>query len=245
MPIVAISPGTLASDVTKRVRSLLNDMLNGDSSGDIFNDDQPYVIEFVNDAIDYVGNALLNSGVEICSNTDYMLNVPPTATPTNPNAQIYIDYTGTNDGLSNWPSPALPIDLMIPLQLEVRQSGSNNSYGHISKAGDGLKPKGHAFRNVNWDWYGNTLYLNGSNLALDIKIKYLVQLPNIASLTEYIPIPNAVKALAYATASAYEVSRGNPLAASFLNEADKAVDTIINRTQRTRQRTGYRRRWVN
>jgi len=38
MPVIATPQGTLASDVTRRTRSLLNDMLNGNSEGDIFAD---------------------------------------------------------------------------------------------------------------------------------------------------------------------------------------------------------------
>lgn len=244
MPVVTVATGTLASNVTKRCRAILNDMLNGDSSGDIFADDVPYVVEFVNDAIDYVGNKLLDADVEICTNTGFILNVPPCAFPADPNAQVYVGYTGTNNGNTNFPIPILPVDLMIPLKIESRQSGTNNPYILISHAGDGLGVRGlQIFQNVKWDWYGNTLYLNGSNIPMDLRVKYLIQLPNITTLNEYIPIPNAVKALAYAAVAAYETSRGNPLAAAFLNESDKAIATIINRTQREKQRVSYRRRW--
>ena len=245
MPIVQTATGTLASDVTNRARAILNDMLNGNASGDIFSDTEPYVIEFVNDAIDYVGNKLLESQVEIMNNTELILNVPICAFPSDPNAQVYIGYSGTNDGATNFPYPRLPVDITEPMKIESRQSGTNNPFILIERAGDGLGIRGiQVFQSVRWDWYQNTLYLNGSNVPLDLRVKYTVQLPNIATLNEYIPIPNAVKALAYAAASAYETSRGNPLGASYLNEADKAISAIINRTQRSKERVGYRRRWV-
>jgi len=244
MPVIATPQGTLASDVTRRTRSLLNDMLNGNSEGDIFADSEPYVIEFLNSAIDYVTNKLTDAGVETNTKETYLYNVPVSAFPADPNAQIYIDYNGTNDGRMNYPTPSLPSDMEMPLKIWSRQTGTNNAFVPVGWAPDGLGVRGlQVYQRVNADWDQNTLYLNACAIPLDLRIRYICPTPSVASLQEYIPIGNAKEALANCCAAKFELSRGNPLAGGFLNECDKAIDTIVNRTQRRKDRVQYRRKW--
>ena len=244
MPIVSTLTGTLASDVTARVRALINDMLNCDPTGDIFSDSQPYVIEFVNEAIDYISCKMIDAGIEICTDEAYLLSVPVTAFPGDPNSQIDISYTGTYDGVTNFITPSLPPSLIMPLKLWCRQSGTDNPYVQIWASGDGLPPRGlQIYNRIHWDWFQNTLVLNGSNIQLDLRVRYLKAIPNITNVSQTIPVPNIINALANICAGKFEASRGNPTAANFMAAGDDAIQAIINRTVERKSRAIYKRKW--
>ena len=244
MPIVPVAVGTLAGAVTSRTRAILNDMLNGNPLGDIFNDSQPYVVEFINSAIDILNTKFVDSDLEFNTNEFIMYGLPATGDPADPNATTYIDYVGCNNGEANFVYPVLPPDLMMPLKIWARQNGTNAVFSEIRGVADGLQAQGVApFAAVQWDWFQNTLYITGSQLSLDLRVRYIVQIPYISEISEWIPVQNGCEALAYLCAGKFEQSRGNPIASTFLDVANEAIDSIINRTQRRKARISHKRRW--
>src|SRR5580692_5237477 len=108
MPIIVTTlQGTLSSDVTKAVRVILNDMLAGDGSGEIFNDSLPYVIPIVNDALRQLTDEFIDAGVEITTNEGILYNVPPCDFPADPNATVSITNYGTWTGGQSHNAPFL------------------------------------------------------------------------------------------------------------------------------------------
>ena len=169
--------------------------------------------------------------------------IPP-GDPADPNATTYIDYVGCNNGEANFVYPVLPPDLMMPLKIWARQNGTNAVFSEIRGVADGLQAQGVApFAAVQWDWFQNTLYITGSQLSLDLRVRYIVQIPYISEISEWIPVQNGCEALAYLCAGKFEQSRGNPIASTFLDVANEAIDSIINRTQRRKARISHKRRW--
>jgi hypothetical protein len=245
MPIVQTANGTLASDVTLRVRALINDMLNGNPIGDIFADSLPHTIQFVNAGIDYINNAFIDASVENNTNEAELINVPANANITDPNAQTSINYLGCNNGAKNFVAPSLPLDLKEPIKMWCKLNDSTQPYTVITCAPDGLDPNyiNQNLGGLHWNWYGQTLYLNGTSLAIDLKIRYIRQILNIKNLTQYIPINGGLDALAYATAYKFEDSLGSPLADKFKAQADSCINCLINGSSRRKDRLVCHRQW--
>ncbi len=245
MPIVATTNGTLASDVTLRVRALINDMLNGNPNGDIFADTLPSTIQFVNSGIDYINNAFINASVENNTNEVELINIPANANYTDPNSQTFINYLGCNNSDQNFIAPCLPLDLKEPIKIWAKPNGSIRAYDVITCAPDGLDARfsGLSINEVHWNWYNQTLYLNGTELPMDIKIRYIRQIPYIKTISQYIPVNGGIDALAYATAYKFEDSRGSTLADKFKAQADSSINCIINGSGRRKDRIVCHRKW--
>src|SRR5690348_11875607 len=168
-------------DVFNLARVELNDAFAGANSvqgeGRIFVDSWPPTITHLNEAIAQFKRDLENSGVTTNRTEVFYTSLPPINSSLgvgipNPSAQQYLGFSGFFDGLTLLPSPTLPSDLITPLEIWSRNSGTNLTYGKIDPASDGLPSMYQDYTLGQYEWRGDSIYFNGSLVSNDLRLRY-------------------------------------------------------------------------
>lgn len=235
------APYDTVGTVLDYARVLINDAING-LGGDLLSDSQPYTFTLVNMAWRDMQSDLRELSHDDLFGEAVLSSISPVAT-TDPGIFCYIDWGGYFDGVTYQASPTLPGDMIVPVRLWERFSGSNDFFRDMAETADGLpgRSKGAWFRE--WEWRGDALYLVGAQQTNDIRIRYERFLPDLdASSTAPIPIMYSARCLALYVAAAFEFSRGTPAAADFLQRGKMEADRIAKRTTRRQQRGQHRRK---
>jgi hypothetical protein len=127
VPLVDGYPGSevfySASDILDFARVLVNDAQGGISGQDLA-DDRPYTWPLLNLCYGRLANWLEDNNVESAMYAEAVIQLPTTATYSDPNAQSRLGYDGFTDAAGNfYDSPTLPPDLLQPLNLWQRITG--------------------------------------------------------------------------------------------------------------------------
>lgn len=221
-------------------------------TGDLFGDNQAYVVPTVNLAwrklqkkLDYASHPRMRNWATIFS--------LPAITNLDPASQQYISWTGFFDGTNLQTSPTLPQDFLSPLSLTERQSVgvnvvNNASFAPMTQATDGLRSYAKGSYNRWWDWREDAIYFIGSILPMDIQVQYQAFLPDIVPAATFaqtiVPIMRCAEALANYTAGFFVDARGGVLTDKFNAAGDDATDALTNRQGKLLQRGNFRRRAV-
>jgi hypothetical protein len=217
MPVVGTTAYNTAGQITALVRSLLND-----AAGNLFTDS--VLLPYANSAYRKVQRALANvqSGTFL---TDNALLVVSAVTQVDASAQVSItDATA--------PPNQLPTDLLVPVKVWERASGSTNDFLEMTDR-DGLpsEPQGQTLRY--WEWRADGLYFLGATQDTQIRLRYQKSYPDFSDATSPVLIRNAQEAIAYAAAAMAGAARGAPQAERWdVAAADAIEDLIARATQR-------------
>jgi hypothetical protein len=212
-------------------------------AGNLLADTQPYATVLLNQGYRTLQEDLTANGVETFAKEAVLASVTPSAAPTDPGIFVFISYTGYNDGVTNHNSPALPPDMLGPLVLQERQSGSLQTFIPMFPATDGLVSRVKTIWLRDWEWRNDAIWMNGAIQTNDIRLRYNAFLPDLV-LT---PNPSQVMILRSDRAMAYQISkifaeaRGSPLAASFEKAYQTALERMVDPTARRKQRRNIRR----
>jgi|HubBroStandDraft_4_1064222.scaffolds.fasta_scaffold00050_2 hypothetical protein len=245
MPSVTTAVYPSVESILTLARATVNDMLRT-SAGQILTDVAPFSIEYVNAAVDHVQETLANNGIstQIVDNV-ILTPIPPTPN-LDPDCQIFFGYQGYFDGSVMHATPALPPDLIVPLKIWQRQTGSAQQFSLMNPAKDGLRSAQPGSVFGEWEWRQGAIYMVGCTTTQDIRIRYEQSLGDISSSanfsTTYIQIPRSKRAIAYLVAYGYAFARGSPQAPAVLTMAEDAINGIINRQIRMDQRNPIRPR---
>jgi hypothetical protein len=229
MPVVGTTAYNTAGQITALVRSLLND-----AAGNLFTD--AVLLPYVNSAYRKAQRALANiqSGSFL---TDDVLLVVTAVTQVDPSAQVSItDATA--------PPNQLPPDLLVPVKLWERASGSSDAFMEMTDLTDhdGL-PSGAQAPTLNyWEWRADGLYFLGATQDTQIRLRYQKSYPDLSDATSPVLIRQAQEVLAYAAAAMAGVARGAPQAERWDAAAADALEDLIIRATQREQQTGRRRR---
>lgn len=240
------------------VRVEINDAFKGANSvngeGRIFIDTWSPVITHLNEAIDQFKRDLENSGVTTNRTETFYTSLPVIDSSAgsgvpNPSAQQYMSFTGFFDGLNTTATPALPSDLIVPLEIWSRNSNTNLDYGKMTPAADGLPSVYQDYTLGMYEWRGNAIYFNGSLVQNDIRLRYEAGLTPISTSlspsafsTTTVGFLDSTQPLALYTAYIFCANKGpagtgNDLLARY----EKVVSRICNRNTKMKQRTVYER----
>jgi hypothetical protein len=232
-------------DILLDARAIVNDMAV--EGGDVLTDGAPFTIQYVNQAYRRVQAYLAQYGVETYSTFLWLLGIPANTTG-DPESRVLISDSGTQiitpsgAGESSYADPILPDDLVAPLRLRERQSGSLNFARLMNRRNDGLNTTlGSYTYLVDWDWRDDTLWFRGATQAIDIELMYEKHLPILSQVTDTVPIRGVDNAAAYRVAYAFSKARGAQVADSFGSEGQIELDLLVNRAQRAKQRIKHRR----
>lgn len=228
MPVVGSSAYNTAGQITAIVRSLLND-----SAGNLFTDG--LLMPYVNSAYRKTQRALAAAGMETFLVDDLML-VVPAVTSIDSTQQVVM-----NDASA--PPNQLPTDLLAPLLLWERPSGSSGDLVMMTDlTGRGGLPslqQGTALRF--WEWRQDGLWFLGATQDVQIRLRYQKAFPDFTDATSIVLIRNAQEAIAFAGAAMAALARGSPLAEQWASAASDALEDLISTSVRRDQRGGRRR----
>lgn len=239
LPPSSVAPYPTVEDVLKRARVIINDAAQS-IGGNLLSDAQPYSVEYVNEAYEALQDELVSRGVETYTQETILGFVDP-VNPIDPATQIHIDFREFFDGTSFFNAPLLPQDLIIPIRLWERQTGTLQTFIPMLPVNDGLPTIPQTARLRWWEWRNDTLYMIGALQLNDIRMRYLSYLPKLVGPTDPVKIFRSVNAMAFLTAAAFAAARGSPLADSFRSQADVFISNIASRTARRKQRGSHRR----
>ena len=230
-----------AEYVLQHARAAINDVME-DQDGEVLTDDWAGTWLYLNQGKRLVEHELANNGVEFNIKEVFLTNIP-VVNNIDPNTQVWISPEGYFDGLNNHENPKIPADLIIPIRLWEKFSGTTNPFSQITPAIDGLPGdllQVQQFRV--WDWRGDTIYLPGATTVNDIRMRYVGYSPELTGPDSIIPFRRSAMAIAFMTAWAFTNPRNPQQAATLYTMAKSEIDQIVTSTVRRKQRRGIQKR---
>jgi hypothetical protein len=262
MPNVVVGVNQFPSleDVTNLVRSLVNDDGAGATDtvgeGQIFVDNpsiSPAMQRLLNASLKELYRELRIAGDPTLIADNYVLtNLPVIFGPegqgvASPETQQSLGFQGFFDGTQQYSTLTLPPNLISPLRMWERATGSSDAFSPMSQSQFGLAPIAQGWVLGQWEWRSGAIWLPGSLQNRDIRLRYRMSLPafygtSIDFSTTYIPIIDCVDAVAYKVAAKYAMRLSSPEVASAMDAlAKEQMQYLKNESVRQRQSIDYNR----
>ena len=137
LPPANTIPFPSADDVLNLARARLNDTIFS-AAGNLLANTQNYTFTLLNGAFEHLQEDMADSGYPAMTR-ETVLEALAVVGTTDPSAQVAVSYQNYFDGVSYWDSPVLPQDLIIPLRLQERQTGTQQFFTDIQQANDGIR----------------------------------------------------------------------------------------------------------
>lgn len=266
MPILPVTPPTaslgpydLVNDVLNTARVRLNDALENTypTSGKLLDNNQFFTLQAFNQGYRNLQEFLANLGFTRLRREIVLQGVPPVATM-DPASQVSLSWNGYFNGVvtlgpeSDPQAPLLPNDLIIPLVMWERTSGSSAEFAEPMRLFiDGLPTPPKLGCNRGWEWREDAIFMPGATMTLDIRVRYAAYLPDFVNedgfgvqwYQQQVPIMRCQSALAWYLLA--EVANGrtdigiDPQV--FIGRAEADAKKIYNRESILKQRTNVRR----
>jgi hypothetical protein len=244
MPGVASGPYDNCEFVMQMARAMANDAALS-IAGNILSDTQPYVFLLLEKAYRELRKMMTSEGVTTFARTLIVTGLTPVANPggvADPTIQVQLSYTGYFNGVSNANPPALPPDLIEPLEIWERQTETQNKWNPLRPASDSINTSSQTQTFGEWLWENDILYLPGATLENDLKIKYLRKMATLTQPNQQILIKDCAEALAALfIATACKSRGGTAVAADYRQEGLQAVKMMVNPSTRRENYGTYRR----
>src|SRR6516165_11614613 len=180
-----VAEGTypIAEDVMNLARALINDMIRA-TGGQILTDTAPYTIFFLNSAIRKTQRYLANNGL-LSNVVDNAILTPITPVANqDPATQVFISALGYYNGTNTLSSVVLPPDLILPLSIAQRQTGSGAQFTPMMPAKGPLMSRIPGPYFGEWEWRNDAINMVVSKNVMDIRV------PNKAPLRGLSPTKN-------------------------------------------------------
>lgn len=254
-----VGPYPSVEDVFNAARIFLDDAMQGSTStwgeGRVFTDAMtPMNLSVLNLALQDLKRYLENHGhttyrVETILTPITPINSSLGLAVPNPAVQQSLSYAGFNDGLNLNTSLKLPPDLISPLKLWQRMTGTNLLFTEFYPAASGLPSLNQGQGLGWWEWRGDSIFWNGSTMTNDLRLRYEGQVQLVATNTlpanfptTQVGVADSADCLGFKVAYIVSLGKTQPGAAEDLNNNYlKAASLIANRMTRQNQRTKYSR----
>lgn len=234
MPGVGSSAYTTLESVLNLARVLVNDALVT-VGGEILTDSAPFTFPLVNFAAAYLSNELSNNGVQVFTMETVLTPVLAIAV-NDPGAQVNISDTGYFDGVSNHAAPQLPTNLLEPLNLWERQTGSTAFWTPMVPYPDGLPPVLQNAKLSIWEYRGEAIYMPGATQSNDVRLRFKSTGIQFVTPSDSVMIRGADPALANLLAAAFINTRNPSAGVSFAEAGDALVTQLVTAEVRSQQR---------
>ena len=246
MPGLGSSAFNTAGQITSLVRSLLNDV-----AGHVYND--VALLPYLNSAYRKVQRSIANIAGATFIEDDVLMILPAVVTP-DPSMQTILSDTGYFNGTSSVSAyggaPTLiPSDMVAPLKLWERQSGSSDDFDDMIDLTDrgGLPSNVQGPFFIYWELRSDGICFLGATEDQQIRLRYKKSYPDLTDPTSVVLVRNAQEAIAYFTASLAAGARGAPQADKWTTAAEDALEDLLQREthqlqSRPRRRRPYGRR---
>lgn len=156
-------------------------------SGNVLDHTQATTQQFLNSAWRNFQDSCCDSGSKKFQEEIVIEGIPPTASY-NPAAQSSISWFQCGDGVNFTTTPVLPSDLVTPLWMSERQTGSCAPFPEPDEPNmelyiDGLPRTNQKYYfNGCWEWRGEVIYYPGATQSVDFLIRYRKNLPDIVDV---------------------------------------------------------------
>lgn len=232
------NPYPTIGSVMNVARARVNDMIN-DADGDLLTNEAPYSQTYLSAAWRWLQRRCATAGVETAINEVVLYDLPAQGSQ-DPADQAYVAWLGCSDGVNQMEAPRLPMELIYPLSVWRRQACTQNAFGLMSQARDGLPPW---FDFNVYDWRHDGLYFYAPTYSQDLKIRYSAYLRDldITLVGQEVPIMMCEDALGARVAFEFASARGSAQATQMETWANNAFDTIAQGSSRRKQRQSLRR----
>lgn len=248
MPSVPVGTYFTADEGLNLARAIVNDMLRS-SAGQTLSNTKPYTIEYLNAAVEDCQEYLANNGVTSNIKDDVILSPLTPVQNVNPGVQVYVSVEGYFDGSVMHSTPALPPDMILPLRLWERQTGSGQTFQPMNQPEDGLPSVQQGTFFSMWEWREDKIALFGATQSRDLRVRYeaaLLPIKNDADLTKaIIKIRGGKRAVAFAVAEYFAAARGAPQQTWANQQKTARLDELVNRQVRKDQRIAFRPKAYN
>ena len=224
-------------------RALINDMIRV-AGGMILTDTAPFTNPFLNSAVRKTQRYLANNGLfsNVVDNA-ILTPITPVANQ-DPATQIFISALGYYNGTNTISTPVLPPDLILPLNLFQRQTGSGSAFVAMTPAKQPLASRIPGPYFSEWEWRNDALNMVGCTNTMDLRVRYEARLPRISPtanlLQTTINIRDGEDALGFGVCMIYAFSRGAAQRAEAKASWKEECDELINRYVRKDQRIAVR-----
>lgn len=237
MPVVGSSAYESFATAATFVKSLLNDQ-PGNVYGIGVSTPKVDLIPYMSMAYRKIYRAVQNSAGETFIVDDDLFTV--TAISVDSSARVVISDTT---------SPQLPVDLVYPLNLWERASGSSDDFVPMTdlSAKGGLPSVPQTTSLLYWEWRTDGLYFMGATQDRQVRLRYVKVPADPVDGTSSLLVRNTADAVAYFTAALCGAARGAPNAEQWDAAGEDALDALIRglvlRDQKVvRRRQPYGRR---
>lgn len=271
MPVLGPSANAnypVLETILNLVRSLSNDAFAGNTNtageGQVLTDlyqatanFNPQVVNCFNSAIREMYRHMRNIKAKGLIRDNFILiGIPPVNGPLgvsfpDPTVQTYLSTGFFFDGTNMNTSFTLPADIMMPLKMWERQSGTTNPLVEMYEAQNGLDPANQSDELRDWEWREGRINFRGALIARDIRLKYFgfVQtftpsnpVPANYFTSTQIPVIDCEEVVAFITLRNLAIGL-NPAMITILDgKAEEALFDLKNQEVRRMQATDYRRR---
>lgn len=241
MPVVVIGPYPTVEEVMNLARAIVNDSYNN-GAGRILTDDAPFTLPYLNSAIRKLRMELANNSVSTVIKDNVILTPLTPVAQVDPSVQTFVSWTGYFDGTNMNDAPVLPPDLIVPIVLWERQTGTNLAFQPMCQPMQGLCSREQSTWLREWEWRTDQLNFVGSVNSIDVRLRYEAQtLVPVAAGSDFtttiIGSIDSQDALAYEVAYMFASARG--AATTLKNDRDNAVYEMVNRYVRRMQDITY------
>ena len=239
------------NEIANLVRTFVDDDKKGATGtageGQILTDASTTLSNLMNSAIREIARECKIMGqLNLIADNYIIYALPPVNSPLgvgvpNPAVQVALQTTGYFDGLLVWSSFTLPSNILYPLEIWARQSGSSYPFQIVKQAPQALSPSNQGQFLGQWEWRQDGLWFNGSTLPTDIRLRYEFSLSDIASQavdwdTTYVPILDCQEAVADNVSVRYARRLGGATLEDAKMQAKQSIFKL--RQQYTRSRQG-------
>lgn len=257
MPILPpnnVSPYDQLQSVLNLARVRMNDAIK-DLGGEVMTNNAAFTQTAVNGAWRVMCEFLANLGYTRLIG-DQVIGPLPAVASSDPAIQTWVNWAACSDGIEEFDTPVLPADFISPLKIWERQSGGNYPFSihpNMENMVDGLPAQPKQGRNFVWEWREDAIYLPGSLVPMDLRVRYAKYLGDFVNTGDPVggngtywynqPVPIArcqspfAKFICYVVAAA----RGDGDATTFKAEAENEARMIFNRDVKMKSRVNLRR----
>jgi len=239
--------------VMNLVRVFLNDWQKGATGtpgeGRITTDNpatSPQTLPALNSAIREVYRELRNVGDPTLIYDNVQVNLPANSV-TGPTIQTYLAFNGYWDGGVLQNPPALPGNMLYPIEVWEQQTGNTLRFVRMKQPQSGLSSRNQSTVLGEWEWRQDQLNFIGALNPITIRMRYLAALTQFVSPLVFsavqIPIMDCEDAVAYKVAAKIgkALSGVTPSTSDLAASAQEAMFQLRNAIARRAQTVTYRR----
>lgn len=235
-------------------------------SGSILKETQASTQQALNNAYRQLQAVMANAGSSLFDADIVIEGIPAVASDAmNPATECWISWFGCSDGTNETTTPTLPSDLMTPLWMSERWSGSYQPFPsprtpNMRAIVDGLPKSFKQNWNGCWEWRGEKIFYPGSLQSMDFRIYYQRYLPDIVNVgnvpwfQQNVPIMRCQDALACWLCREFCMSESNSAdldaamrqqlmlsVGYFEAQAMASTRLLVSPDKKRKQRTNYSR----